>query len=75
MHHLVIRHVAVAVLGQLLERHEASVPAVTVRRAKENAPAFGYGRECRHSRKHVSTDKAQCTALFGKIEGKISGEL
>ena len=58
-HHLVIRHVSVAVPGQLLERHEASVPAVAARCAKEHAPAFGYGRERRHSRPHVSTDKAQ----------------
>ena len=49
-HHLVIRHVAVAVRDQLLERHEASVPAVAARCAKEHAPAFGYGRKRRHSR-------------------------
>ena len=47
-HHLVIRHVSVAVLGQLLERHEAGVPAVAARCAEEHAPTFGYGREGRH---------------------------
>ena len=34
-----------AVLGQLIERHKASVPAVATRCAKEHAPAFEYGRE------------------------------
>ena len=57
--YLVIRNVAIAVPGQLFERHKASVPAVAAGSTEEHAPAFGYGRERRHSRLHVSTDKAQ----------------
>ena len=45
---------AAAVLDQLLKRHEASVPAVATRCAKEQAPAFGYGRKRRHSGPHVT---------------------
>ena len=43
-----------AVLGQLLERHEAYAPAVATRRAKEKAPVFGYGRKRRHSHQHAT---------------------
>ena len=35
-------------MGQLLERHEAGVPAVAARCAEEHAPASGYGREGGH---------------------------
>ena len=58
-HHLVIRNVAIAVPGQLFERHKASVPAVAAGSTEEHAPAFGYGRERRHLRSHVSTESAQ----------------
>ena len=66
-HHLVILHVAVAVLGQLLEHHEADVPAVATRCAEEQAPALESGRNRRYSRVDVSTEIAQRQCrLFAK---------
>ena len=71
-HHLVIRHVAVAVLGPLIERHEAGVPAVAARCAKEQAPAFGYGREGWHG--GAGGERSMCSVTLNDVDQVTSAK-
>ena len=74
-HHLVIRHVSVAVLGQLFERHEAGVPAVATRCAKEHAAAFGYGREGGHG--GAVGERSMCSVTLNEVDQvtSVKGEI